>query len=57
MGMLEYMLEMSSEANLVEGVIGVCFSCCIKCVVFLMLEEYGNGVRSWMFCDSNLANL
>ena len=29
-GMFEYMLVMSSEANLDEGVIGVCFSSCIN---------------------------
>jgi preprotein translocase subunit SecF len=56
-GILEYMLEMSSEANLVGGVIGVCSSWCINCVVFLMLKAYGRGVRSWMLCDSNLASL
>ena len=55
--MLEYMLEMSSDANLVVGVIGVCFSLCISCVVFLILKEYGNGVRSWIFFVSSFASL
>jgi len=56
-GMLEYMFVMSSEANLVVGVIGVCFSWCINCVVLLMLKVYGNGVCSWMVCASSLASL
>jgi hypothetical protein len=37
-GMLEYMFVMSSDTNLVVGVIGVCFSWCINCVVLLMLK-------------------
>jgi hypothetical protein len=56
-GMLEYMLAMSSEANPVEGVIGICLSLCISCVVFLMLKVYDRGVYSWMVCDSSLASL
>lgn len=43
-GMLEYKLEISNDASLVVGVIGVCFNSCINCVVFLMLSEYGTGV-------------
>ena len=56
-GILEYILVISSDANLDVGVIGVCFSSCINCVVFLILKEYGNGIRCWMFCVSSLGNL
>jgi hypothetical protein len=42
-GILEYILEMSRDANLVWGVIGVCFSCCMRCVVLVILKEYGRG--------------
>jgi len=55
--MFGYMFVMSSEANLVVGVIGVCFSWCINCVVLLMLKVYGKGVCSWMVCSSSLASL
>jgi hypothetical protein len=40
-GMLEYILVMSREANTEVGVIGVCFSSWISSVVFLMLKVYG----------------
>jgi len=56
-GMLEYTFVMSSDANLVMGVIEVCFSWCINCVVLLMLMVYGKGVCSWMVCASSLASL
>ena len=56
-GILEYMLVMSSEANLEEGVSGVCFNSCINCVEFLMLNVNGSGVSCWTFWANIFANL
>jgi hypothetical protein len=44
--MLEYVLEMSKEAKVVVGVMGMCCGSRISSVVFLMLKEYGSGVIS-----------
>ena len=43
-GMLEYMLQMSREAKVVVGVMGVCCILRFSQVVVLMLKEYGSGV-------------
>ena len=56
-GMLEYMLEMSREAKVVVGVIGVCCSSRISLVVLLMLKEYGSGVIFLILEVKKLANL
>jgi hypothetical protein len=42
-GMLAYMLEMSREAKVGDGWIGVFYSSCISCAEFLMLKAYGRG--------------
>ena len=47
MGTFEYMLVMSSEANVVVGVIGVCNSWLIRSVELDTLNAYGRGV-SWV---------
>ena len=47
MGTFEYMLVMSSEANVVVGVIGVCNSWLIRSVELDSLNAYGRGV-SWV---------
>jgi hypothetical protein len=44
MEILEYILDMSREANMYVGSIGVSLKACINCVVFLMLNVYGRGV-------------
>jgi len=43
MGMFEYILEMSREASVVVGVIGVFSSWFIGSVEFVMLKAFGSG--------------
>jgi hypothetical protein len=44
MGILEYILVMSREANMEVGVIGVRFSSWFSSVIFFILNVYGSGV-------------
>jgi hypothetical protein len=53
-GMLVYMLEMSKDAKVCDGLIGVCFCFCISCVEFLTLRANGRGASSFIFCVSDL---
>ena len=57
MGMLEYMLVMSREANLEVGVIGVCFSSWISSVEFLTLNVYGNEANCLILVVSSWDSL
>ena len=57
MGMLEYMLVMSREANLEVGVIGVCFSSRINSVEFLTLNVYGNEANCLILVVSSWDSL
>jgi hypothetical protein len=47
MGIFEYLLDISRDANLYVGSFWVSFKACIKSVVFFMLSVYGRGVN-WM---------
>ena len=47
MGMFEYMLGISREANFYVGSMGVYFKACIICVVVFMLDVYGRGF-TWL---------
>jgi len=56
MGMLEYVLDMSSEANREVEVNRVCFSSSIKCFVFFTLKAKGSGT-SCILCVNSFASL
>lgn len=45
MEILGYIFVMSRDVNVEVGVIGVCFSSWINSLVFIILNEYGNGVN------------
>jgi hypothetical protein len=49
MGIFEYILGISKEANFYVGSIGVYFKGCINCVVFFMLNVCGKGFNSLIF--------
>jgi amino acid transporter len=51
MGTFAYIFEMSKDANLECGVMGVCFSWSMSSVVLLILNVYGRGESSCIFCD------
>ena len=57
MGMLEYMLDMSSEANREVEVNRVCFSSSIKCFVFFTLKAKGSGTSCCILCVNSFASL
>jgi len=50
MGIFEYILEISKEANVVVGVIGVCNSWSVRSVEFVMLNAFGSGVKWLILC-------
>jgi len=56
MGIFEYILGISMEANFYVGNIGVSFNC-INCVVFFMLNVNVRGVSWLIFCVNTLDNL
>jgi hypothetical protein len=56
-GMLQYMFVMSREANMVVGVIGVCFSSRISSVEFLMLNAYGSEANCLILVVSSWESL
>jgi len=56
-GTLEYILDMSSEANREVGVNGVCFNSCIKCLVFFTLKVKGSGTSCCILCVNSFASL
>ena len=47
MGMFEYILEMSREARVVVGLIGVCSNWFIRSEEFVMLNAFGSGAK-WL---------
>ena len=57
MGMLEYTFVMSREANMDEGVIGVCFSSRISSVEFLRLNVYGSKANCLILVVSSWESL
>jgi hypothetical protein len=57
MGILEYILDISREANLYVGSVGVSSKACINCVVFCMLNVCGGGVSLLIFCVDSFDNL
>jgi hypothetical protein len=57
MGILEYVLDRSKEANLNVGGIGVPFEACINCVVFFLLNVCGGGFSWLIVCVNSFDNL
>jgi hypothetical protein len=49
MGIFEYTLGISKEANFYVGRVGVYFMACINCVVFFMLNVCGWGFSGLIF--------
>ena len=57
MGMFEYMLDISRDANLCVCNIGVSFEVRISCVVFFILKVNGKGVNWLIDCVSSFDSL
>jgi hypothetical protein len=57
MGIFEYILVMSTEANVEVEDIGVRSNSWMSSEVFFILNEYGNGVNCLICCVSRLDNL
>ena len=57
MGILEYMLEISRDANVVVGVIGDFDSWLMRSVEFVILKALGSGVKRLMFWVKDLESL
>jgi len=56
-GMLEYILAMSSDANFVLLLMGVLSKSSVRCIEFLTLKAYGSGMCTSMSLESNWASL
>ena len=57
MGIVEYILVISSEANLDVGVAGVCFSSRVRSVEFLTLNVYGSEANCLILVVSSWESL
>lgn len=57
MGIFEYMLEISREANVVVGVIGVCDNRFKRSVELVKLKVFGSGTKWFIFLVNSLDSL
>ena len=57
MGIFEYILGISMEANFNSGVIGFYFKARKNCVAFFMLHVHGRGVTWLIFYVNSFDNL
>ena len=57
MGIVEYVLDISRDANLYVGSTVVSFKDCINCVVFFMLNVYGREVNWLIFSVNSFDNI
>jgi hypothetical protein len=56
-GIFEYILVMSREANVEAGVIGVCCNWQMRSVEFIMLNAFGSGMRWLIFWVNSFESL